>query len=83
MGDYKMLKKEFEEISIPKWKLAVSAASKIYRVFKSPTEFETVEAESASEAVQKLGIKNVYKVKFGAMDNMTQFEQAMLTPFTA
>lgn len=79
-----MSKKEFEEISITKWKLAVgNAAAKVYRVFKSPTEFETVEAECASEAVHKLGLRKVHKVKFGAMDDTDRFDQSMLAPASA
>lgn len=69
-GNHKMSRKEFEDISIPKWKIAVkSAAGRVYRVFKSATEFETVEAENASEAVQKSGISNVYMIKYGFADD--------------
>ena len=65
-----MSRKEFEDISIPKWKITVhSGASRVYRVFKNETEFETVEAENASEAVQKSGISKIYMIKYGAADD--------------
>jgi hypothetical protein len=52
-----MPKKEFEDISIPKRKLVRGGAtSKLYRVFKSSTEFETVEADNATDAIAKSGI---------------------------
>ncbi|PIR31918.1 MAG: hypothetical protein COV36_06230 [Alphaproteobacteria bacterium CG11_big_fil_rev_8_21_14_0_20_44_7] len=79
-----MPNKEFEAISIPKWKLALqNTASKVYRVFKSPEEFEMIEADSASEAVQKSGIKDVYKVLFGEMDNVGVIDQSMLAEDSA
>lgn len=75
-----MSRKEFEDISITKWKIAVkSAANRVYRVFKSPTEFEMVEAENASEAVQKSGITDVYMIKYGEMDDTYMYQSNMLT----
>jgi hypothetical protein len=76
-----MSRKEFEDISIPKWKIALKGATgKVYRVFKNPSEFETVEAENASEAVIKSGITKVYMVKYGAYENMDTFEGGSLEP---
>jgi hypothetical protein len=74
-----MSRKEFEDISIPKWKIAVkSAANRVYRVFKSATEFETVEAENASDAVQKSGISKVYMIKYGAADDAYMLDSTQL-----
>lgn len=79
-GNNKMSRKEFEDISISKWKLAVkSAAGRVYRVFKSATEFETVEAENASDAVIKSGITKVYMVKYGSSDGDYMIESGQLT----
>ena len=65
-----MSRKEFEDISIPKWKITVkSAANRVYRVFKNESEYETVEAENASEAVIKSGISKIYMIKYGAADD--------------
>lgn len=74
-----MSKKEFEEISIPKWKLAIhNTAAKAYRVFKSAEEFDMVEAESASEAFAKSGLEDVYKIEFGAGEIRGNIDQSML-----
>lgn len=79
-GNNKMSRKEFEDISIAKWKVAAkSAANRVYRVFKNSSEFEVVEAENASEAVQKSGISNVYMIKYGAMDDTYMYQSNMLT----
>ena len=79
-GNHKMSKKEFEDISISKWKITVkSAADRVYRVFKSPTEFEMVEAQNASEAVAKSGIANVYMIKYGFADDAYMIESGQLT----
>ena len=75
-----MSRKEFEDISIAKWKVAAKCAvNRVYRVFKNSTEFETVEAENASEAVQKSGITDVYMIKYGAMDDTYMYQSNMLT----
>lgn len=67
-----MASKEFEDISIPSWKLSLAdAAGKVYRVFKNAHEFELVEAENASEAIRKCGTQDVYMVKFGNVDTST------------
>ncbi len=84
MGEYRMRNKEFEDISIPKWKLSGNMASgKVYRVFKNATEFETVEAESAKEAISKCGLKSAFMIKPGAMDEVTLIDQSMLLPDTS
>ena len=75
-----MAKKEFEEVSLPMWKLAFAeTAGKIYRVFKSETEFEEIEATSANEAIQKAGFDEVFQIKIGAMDEVTVLEQEHLS----
>ena len=75
MGKY-----EFEEVSLPKWKVTfLETADKVYRVFKSADEFEEVEATSANEAVQKAGIEDVYEIRVGSMDAVSVFDQSHLT----
>lgn len=74
-----MSKYEFEELSIPKWKIGSNAvANKVYRVFKDDVEFSEVEAASASEAIEKSGMEDAYMVKSGSADSMTVFDQGML-----
>jgi hypothetical protein len=74
-----MSRKEFEDISIPKWKIALKGATgKVYRVFKNAQEFETIQAENASEAVTKSGITNVYMVKYGAFENVDTYDNGAL-----
>jgi hypothetical protein len=74
-----MASKEFEDISIPEWKMTIADASaKVYRVWKNAAEFETIEAENASEAISKCGTQHVFKIKFGSMDSMDILEQDML-----
>ena len=78
-----MPKKEFEDISIPKRKLVKGGAtSKLYRVFKSRTEFETVEADNATDAIAKSGIKRVFKIKFGLMDDMNNLSKNQLENYS-
>jgi hypothetical protein len=75
-----MSRKEFEDISIPKWKITVkSAANRVYRVFKNENEFETIEAENASEAVQKSGLSKIYMIKYGASDDAYMIDGGKLT----
>ena len=78
-----MSKLEFEDISIPRWKLALNgllpdAAQKIYRVFSSGSEFVTVEAANATEAAAKSGLAKVLMIKIGARDDMTMLDRTML-----
>lgn len=75
--------KEFEDISIPKWKLALngdmlSASKKVYRVYKTAAEFVTIEAASATEAAAKSGMDKVFMIKSGAMDDMTMLDKTMI-----
>jgi len=71
--------KEFEDISIPKWKLSIEGvAKKVYRVYSTEKEFVTVEAESATEAAAKSNLKKVIMIKSGAMDDMTMLTRSML-----
>lgn len=75
-----MRNREFEDISIPKWKVAMSnAAIKVYRVFKNAKEFETIEAESVNEAISKSGLTKVFMVKSGARDTTTTINSGLLT----
>ena len=79
-GNNKMSRKEFEDISITKWKITVnSAVNRVYRVFESAGVFKTVEAENASEAVAKSGITKVYMIKYGAADDMYMIGTGGLT----
>ena len=79
-----MSNKEFEDIAIQKWKLVFrQTAGKVYRVFKNSTEFQTIEADSASEAALKSGIIGVYKIKYGSMDDTDYVDQTMLARDTA
>ena len=74
-----MASKEFEALSIPEWKLNLADASaKIYRVFKNAAEFETIEAENATEAISKCGTQDVFMIKFGQIDNHGILQQEML-----
>ena len=78
-----MSAREFEDISIPKWKLAINgavenAAERVYRVYSNKNEFVTVQAISATEAAAKSGLTNVYMIKFGQMDDMTMLDRSML-----
>lgn len=74
-----MASKEFEALSIPHWKLNLSGASaKVYRVFKNSREFETIEAENATEAISKCGTQGIYKVKFGSYDSTDILEKGLL-----
>ena len=52
---------EFSPLRIVKKNLAGSDQS-IYRVYKSPTEFVSVEAATALEAFRESGIKNPYRI---------------------
>lgn len=75
---------EFEDISIPKWKLNINSAVegtglKIYRVFSSENEFVTVQADNATDAVQKSGMKKIHMIRVGAQDDMSMLERSMLT----
>jgi len=79
LGDNNMASKEFEDISIPEWKLSLAdATAKVYRVFKNAKEFEMVEAENATEAISKCGTQAIFMVKFGSMDNINIYQQSML-----
>lgn len=78
-----MSNKEFEDISISKWKFATNgtindAAKKVYRVFKSEKEFVVVEAESATEAAVKSGYEKVILIRLGHRDDMTMLDRTML-----
>lgn len=74
-----MSNKEFEDISIPKWKLSLDGeVKKSYRVYKTKSEFTVVEAESATEAVAKSGFEKVVMVKIGARDEATTLDRSML-----
>lgn len=74
-----MSSKEFEDISIPKWKLSNQAVDKkIYRVYSSATEFQVVEAESATEAAVKSGLAKVIMIKHGERDELTMIDKSML-----
>lgn len=53
---------EFTPLQIVKKNLLDSSRS-MYRVYKSPTEFVTVEAATALEAMRESGIKAPYKIK--------------------
>lgn len=55
-----------------------NAALKVYRVFKNKTEFVTIEAASATEAVVKSGIEKVFMIRSGARDDMTMLDRSML-----
>lgn len=75
--------REFEDISIPKWKFATngvidSTVFKIYRVFSSASEFITVEAISATDAAMKSGMTKIYMIKIGPRDDMTMLDRTML-----
>jgi hypothetical protein len=71
--------KEFEDISVPKWKLTMNATvGKVYRVFKNATEFETVQAESAAEAMKKCECKKVFKILSGSMNDTYMLDRSML-----
>lgn len=73
--------KEFEDLEISEWKFSFAEkAQKVYRVFKSETEFETVEAESANEAFQKAGIEDAIRVKAGVQDRLDFLDESMLAP---
>lgn len=89
-----MASKEFEALSIPKWKINIAdSTAKIYRVFKNAYEFETIEAENASEAISKCGTQHVFMIKFGKIDNhgiigkealaMMQLSEPPATPASA
>lgn len=78
-----MSSREFEDISIPKWKLTINgagedAAMSVYRVFSSPTEFVTVQATSATDAVAKSNLQKVFMIRINAMDDMTMLDRSML-----
>ena len=75
-----MSRKEFEDISISKWKITTkSGLSRVYRVFTTESEFQTVEAENASEAVQKSGLSKIYMIKYGQADDAYMIESGGMT----
>lgn len=47
--------------------------AKGYKVYKTPTEFVSVEAATAFEAIEKSGIKNPYKVEKQGIVHKTLF----------
>lgn len=74
-----MASKEFEDMLIPEWKLSASTGeAKIYRVFKNEDEFETIEAENASDAISKCGTQDVFMIKFGGVDDGGIIDQGLL-----
>lgn len=75
-----MSKNQFEEVSLPKWKLAFGeTAGKVYRVFKNEEEFEEIEASSANEAMQKSGLETAFQIKQGARDSVEVLTQEHLS----
>lgn len=74
-----MATKEFEALSIPTCKLTLAdATAKIYRVFKTAEEFDLVEAENATEALQKCGTQQACKVRFGSLDKFDILSNSMI-----
>lgn len=67
--------KEFEPLKLPKrgWAGEVTDVNK-YRVYKSPEEFDVVEASSAAEAAAKADIENPFRIVRGAYDFTTIIE---------
>ena len=75
-----MARKEFEEVSIPKWNLIhKESEGKFYRVYKNPKEFEEVEASSANEAMQKAGFEDVFEVRIGKIDDVEVLDNTLLS----
>lgn len=74
-----MSKYEFEELSIPKWKISANAvANKVYRVYQQNGEFSEIEASSANEAIKKSGMEDAYMIKSGRADYRNVFDKDML-----
>lgn len=56
--------KEFNPLMLPRKRLSVSSdAGAGYRVYKNTMEFEVVSATTVSDAIEKSGIQNPYKVQ--------------------
>lgn len=56
-----MAKMEFEPIILP-LRVISEEAVQGYRVYKNPTEFVTVDAAMAAEAIEKSGVSNPFRV---------------------